>query len=420
MEPITPFITELELAHGERIFIAPTKAKDVVSVEGSVLGGRNMLPRAKTEAADLAGELLDAGTNKKSKELIRGALADRGAMLSFHSGDDRTFFSGSCLPEDLPLLLKIAAECLEGASFPASEIKTTKERELGDLKEDTTDTKTQASIALGRMLFDAGHQNYPDTTTERIKKTTATTRADLAAFGKKLGRGGLVLALTGDIEVSASRRAVEAAFGKMRAGTLEESAKKENTKKNKSDEKLIHIKDKANIDVYLGAAVPLTYDAPEYLAFATLTNMLGSSNFSGHLMRTIRERDGLTYAIYAGLTGFNGGADGAFRIWATFSPATFKKAVEMTRKEIEIFMKARITFEALRTKQDEMIGNYLVGLSTTRGLANMLHKIGIEGKNLAYLDNYPELLRALTPKDVENAKKFIPSKALSLAAAGTF
>jgi zinc protease len=421
MEPITPFITECTLSQGERVFIAPTKAKDVVSIQGSVLGGRNMLPPMMSEAAVLAAELLDAGTNSKSKDAIRGALADRGASLSFSSGDDRTYFSGSCLPEDLPALLKIAAECLDQANFPASELKVAKERALGDFEEDKSDTKVQAATALQRMLFDPTHQNYTDTTTQRIEKTASTTRTDLSTFGKKLGRGGLVLAIVGDVKEAAAQRAVEAAFVKIGTGTLEVATKKKNIKRTGSQEKLISIKDKANIDVYFGAAVPLTYKDPAYIAFGVFTGMLGGRGLStGHLMRTIRERDGLTYGIYAVPSGFNDGADGTFRIWATFSPATFQKAVAATRREIGIFSKSGITSDTLQTQQDKIVGNYLVGLSTTGGLASTLHKIGIEGKNLSYLDTYPDLIRELTVQEIQNAKTLVPLDNLSLSAAGTF
>jgi zinc protease len=419
MEPITPFITEITLAHGERVFIAPTKAKDVVSIQGSVLGGRNMLPAMKSEAAVLAAELLDAGTNQKSKEAIRGALADRGASLSFGSGDDRTYFSGSCLPEDLATLLKIAAECLDQATFPINELKTAKERALGDFEEDKSDTKLQAATALTRMLFDSTHQNYADTTAQRIEKTSSTTRADLVAFGKKLGYGGLVLALVGDVEVTSARRAVDSAFGKIGSGTAEASSNKKNTKKPEVAEKFIPIKDKANVDVYFGAAVPLTSSSKEYLGFAVFSDMLGRG-FTGHLMETIRKRDGLTYGIYTSPSGFNDGADGAFRVWATFSPATLYKAIDTTRREIARFSKTGITSGVLEARQDLIVGKYLVGLSTTGGLASMLHKIGIEGKKLTYLDTYPDLIRALTVEDIQNAKALIPLDKLSLTAAGTF
>lgn len=421
MEPIASNITELELAGGERIFIAPTKAKDVVTLQGSVLGGMAMLPRGKEMVQSLAVELLDAGTAKMSKDALREALAARGIALSFSTGVDRTFFSGSCLPEDFAYLMKTVAECLAEASFPAKEIALAKERMQGELEEAKTDTNFRATVALSRMMYDASHINYGDTVEERMKHLDSVTRADLISFRKMLGRDGLVVSVAGDITPAAAERAIRSAIEKLPKGTTEIPPRKPNQKKPEAKEQLIPISDKANIDTYLGVALPINYDHPLYLAFSLFNSMLGARGLSsGHLMSTIRERDGLTYGIYVRAGGFAGLADGYFRIWATFSPATFKIAVEKTRKEIAFFLKNKLTEEGLLARKDQFAGAYVVGLSTTGGLASTLHTIGIEGKTLSYIDAYPDLIRAVTLEDLRAVAKLIPFDKLSLAAAGTF
>jgi predicted Zn-dependent peptidase len=421
MESIAKNVTEIQLPHGERIFIAPMKAKDVVSFEGSFYGGWNMLPDALGQVPMLAAELLDAGTKSRSKDVIRGTLAAKGASLSFSAGGDRTYFSGSCLPEDLSAVLKIAAECISEPALPAKELAAAKERELGNFEEEKSETNAQGAIAFSQMIYDAKHVNYAETTDEKIKGTKKVVRTDVASFAKKFGRGGLVVAITGDVDVASATKAATSAFGRLAEGVTEIPAKKKNTKSAKAFEKHILIKDKANIDTFIGAAVPLTYDSPEYLAFSTMVDMLGGRGLStGHLMRTVREQHGLTYGIYAMPYGFGDGADGAFRIWATFSPATYKKAIETTLIEMKNFFASGITQEALETKQEETTGRYLVALATTRGLASRLHSIGIQRKQLSYLDEYPLLINRLTLTEIEDAATLVPMGALSIAAAGTF
>ncbi|MDB5265913.1 MAG: Zinc protease [Parcubacteria group bacterium] len=421
MEPIASNVTELELADGVRIFIAPTKAKDVVTLQGSVLGGMLMLPRGKEITQALAVELLDAGTVEKTKDQIREALAARGIGLSFSSGTDRTFFSGSCLPEDFSFLLKTIVECLTGATFPTKEIALAKERMRGELEEGKTDTNFRATIALSRMMYDPSHINYADTIEERIKFLNSITRAELLAFRKMLGREGLVISVAGDITPASAERSIRSAIEKLPKGTTETPVRKLNQKRPEAKELLVPITDKANIDTYLGVALPINYDHPLYLAFTIFNSMLGARGLSsGHLMSTIRERDGLTYGIYVRAGGFGALSEGFFRIWATFSPATFKVAVEKTRKEISIFLKTKLTEQGLLARQDQFAGSYVVGLSTTNGLASTLHSIGIEGKPLSYIDAYPDLIRAVTLDDLKAVAKLIPFDKLSLAASGSF
>lgn len=419
MERIAEGILERQW-EGARIFVARTGVKDLVYVEGSVLGGWNMLPRRKGEVSVLAAELLDAGTKKKSKDAIRESLAARGATLSFSSGDERTYFRASCLPEDLPHLLTILVECLGEAAFPAPEVKAGKERIHGELIEEKSDTRVQAAIALSRLVYDPSHINYEETTDERIRDLSKAERADLAAFKKLLGCGGLVAAIVGDLDPKAALAAAERAFRRLPQGTAAAPEKKPNARAQEGKTTLVSVPDKANVDVFLGAAIPLTYNDPLYLPFIVVSEMLGGAGFTSHLMSTIRERDGLTYGVYSRPTGFTGGADGAFQIYATFSPARYEESVATLRKEVDIFFREGITKKKLESRKEEMSGLYAVGLSTSRGFASALHQIGRRHKDLSYIDDYLTLLQAVTLAELHEAAALIPLSRLSLAAAGTF
>jgi len=414
-------VTEKTLRDGGRIIVAPMQIEDAVTIVGSVYGGWNMLSDKDAEVPGIAAQLFDAGTKRKSKKKIREFLSAHGATLSFSPGGDRLHFSITCFPEDLERVLSIAFECIALPTFPEAEVRAAKARALGELAIDATDTRTQAQTALLRMVYQPGHPNALDATPTRIKKVRSVTRASLRKYAALLGRGGLVLSIAGDVALKSAFLAAERAIRILGAGTAVPSEKQPNARSHRFEEERIAIKDKANIDVYLGAAVPLTYDHPSFTAFNALSSMLGGRGLStGHLMRTIRERDGYTYGIYAAPRGFEDGADGAFLIWATFSPENYERALAATRSEITAFLASGITEEALSRKKTEMLGRYLLSLSTTAGRAGTLHTLGIEGKPLGYLDAYPGIITALTVADLEEAAKLVPLERLAVAAAGTF
>lgn len=412
-------VHEFKMPLGGRLFVAHTQARDVVAVEGSVLGGPNMLPTTLDVIPGLTAELLDAGTAKKHKNMLRETLATRGISLTFSSNGDRTAFSGHCFPEDLPFLLKTISECLGGAVFPEKEVKNVKALALGNLAEGKSDTRTQAERALAELLYDPAHVNYVRPIEAQEKSVAATRRSHLQDFRKKLGKGGLVLAITGDIDTASAKSAAEKAFSRLGDGTLEASSKKANKKVQTGSEKLIPIADKANIDVLLGASIPLTVQHKLYHAMYVLTEMLGGG-FTSHLMQTIRERDGLTYGVRARLSGLDANADGYFKIWATFSPARYEESVAKLRAEIKTFFSSGLTETSLAKRKEEITGSYLVGLSTTPSLARTLHTIGTLSFDLSYLNEYPNIIRAVSLADIQNAARLIPLEKLSLAASGTF
>lgn len=410
---------EFLMPEGGRLFIAPTHVRDIVIVQGSVLGGRNMLPRTLDIVPELAADLLDAGTTKKKKNVIRDTLAGKGMSLSFSSSGDRTEFSGQCFPEDLSRLLSIITECLSGAIFPEAEVKNAKALTLGTLAEAKSNTRTRAEYTLSALLYDTEHVNYVRPIEALEKGITAVRRTHLQDFRKMLGKGGLVLAIVGDIFVDKARSEAEKTFGKLTVGTTIAPIKQANKKLQKASAKLIPIADKANIDVLLGVALPLTIQHPLYQPMKVLVEILGGG-VTSYLMQTIRERDGLTYGVYASLMGLDSGADGHLKIWATFSPEKYEESVAKLRAEVRTFFSQGLTETALLKRQEEMAGSYLVALSTTQNLAHSLHSIGANGFELSYLTEYPRLIRAVSLTDINAAADLIPLNAFSLAASGTF
>jgi zinc protease len=411
---------EFELEGGGTLIISPTHARDVVVVQGSVLGGPNMFPIDEKIIPGLVSTLLDAGTKSKSKAVLREGLAARGMSLGFSAIGDRTNFSGQCFPEDLGKLLGILTECLGAAAFPEVELKNAKAVLRAELEEEKSDTAVRAERALAYTLYDSAHPNYARPLDEVAKSLEHIRRVHLQKFQQALGRKGLIVVVAGDVDVDTTRRTVEKVIGRLPLGSMSVPTKVPNTTTARSTEELVHIHDKANVDVRLGAALPLTLRDSLYLPLYVVVQMLGGGTFDTHLMKTIRDRDGLTYGVYAQLLGFTKDTDGYFRVAATFSPLLFDQAVAALRREVKIFFDSGLTREALMRTQERLTGAYQVSLSTTANLANTLHAFAKNGFGVSYLTEYPELLQQVTLADIKKAAELVPLDKLALAASGTF
>lgn len=412
-------VREYTLKKGGRLFVAPTSTNDLVVVQGSVLGGPTLMPRERDVLPVLAAMLLDAGTANKNKSVIRDALAARGMSLSFGAAGDRTLFSGQCFPEDLQTLLRAIVECLTAASFPEAEVKNAKALALGALAEEKSDTRALAARALAELLYDSSHPNYVRGVAEEEKGIATLRRADFQKFRSRLGVGGLVLVIAGDVDASKAHALAQKTFAELGKGTSHTPSRATNTKAARAVEKIIRIPDKANVDVCLGASIPATLAHELYHPLKVLIEMLGGGSFGSHLMRTIRERDGLTYGVYARLVGFHTDTDGYLKVWASFTPARYTESVAKLRAEIEFFFKEGITATELEKTQARMIGSYAVSLATTSSLAGALHAIGTEALPFSYLSDYLDRIRKVTLVDLKNAVALIPLDKLSLVAAGT-
>ena len=113
-------------------------------------------------------------------------------------------------------------------------------------------------------------------------------------------------------------------------------------------------------------------------------------------------------------------ADGVWEISASFAPALLGKGVESTRREVAKWWQDGVTEQELALRKQGVIGTYLVGLSTTMGLAETILVNTQRGYDLAWLDGYPKAVKTVTRDQVNAAiKAHINPSALVLVEAGS-
>jgi zinc protease len=168
----------------------------------------------------------------------------------------------------------------------------------------------------------------------------------------------------------------------------------------------------------LGQATGLRYSDPDGLALHLGTAILGRG-FTGRLMGTVRDKEGLTYNIGASVRD-DTIVDGAWEISASFAPSLLSKGIESTRRELSKWWQDGVTEQELTVRKQGVIGSYAVGLSTTTGLAETIMVNTQRGYDLSWLDDYPRALKALTPTQVNAAiKNHLNPNTMELVEAGS-
>jgi len=416
MSTIASRATELILPTGGRIAILPTSVKDVVTISGSIIGGPGAFGAGRDADAALAASLLDAGAGKFSKEAFRNALAARGAELTFAASDTRLSFQASCFSEDAGFVIERIADALFSPKLPPKELASEKVRMLADLKDEASDTRSQADRAARRLIYPAGHPNHEPTFAEEERETAAATLASVKRITAAYGTKHLALAIVGDVDAQALAPIVLRAFKKAPAG--QDRPKKVAVNKRGVERINISLPDKANADVVMAAPLGLTTDDPRYLPLTVVIHALGGS-FASHLMQTVRERDGLTYGVRASLGGFGDMVEGYLRLWGTFAPQLLARGTDTLQKETALFLASGMDAAKLDSIKEEMAGSYAVSIATTQGLAIRIVRFMEADRPLSWLDEYPERVSAITLKEAQDAAALLASLPLSTATAGT-
>ena len=395
-----------------------TDVKQVVVILGSLPAGDAMVESGNIAIPTLTGMMLDRGTKSLDKFAIAEQLDNVGAEIAFTVGTQSLEVRAKCLKKDLPLIIGLIASELRTPAFQLQEFNKAKQQFIGALEASAQNTEARAQEAFGRAIFPQGHPNRPPAVTEYEAAAKAATLDELKAFyAKYYGPAHMTLVVAGDVAASDAETEIGKAFSGWSGGQdyVHPAAPAGLTA---ARDVSVPLADKPSVSVILGQPTGLRYKDPDALPLRVGTAILGRG-FTGRLMGTVRDKEGLTYNIGATVSD-DSIADGSWNISASFAPALLEKGVASTRRELDKWWKDGVTDQELTARKQGIVGGYLVGLSTTAGLANTILASVQRGYDVSWLDEYPSAVNALTRDQVNAAiKHHLDPGAMVLVKAGS-
>jgi zinc protease len=395
-----------------------TSVKDVVVILGVLPAGDAMAESGNIAIPTLSGMMLDRGTKTLDKFAISEKLNNVGADISFSVGTQSLEIRAKCLRKDLPLVIGLIAAELRTPALQAAEFSKAKQQFEGELESSAQNTGALAAEAFDRAIFPEGHPNRPHTLSEYEAAAKSANLDEVKAFqAKYYGPAHMTLVLVGDVSDSDTSAEISKAFSGWTGGQ-DYLRPKTAAPPAVAAEIFVPLADKPSVTMILGQATGLRYSDPDALPLRVGTAIFGRG-FTGRLMSTVRDKEGLTYNIGASV-GDDSIVDGAWEISATFAPALLSKGVASTRRELDKWWRDGVTDQELTARKQGMIGSYLVGLSTTGGLAETILINTQRGYDLNWLDGFPKALKALTVGQVNAAiKTHLNPAAMTLVEAGS-
>lgn len=396
-----------------------TAAKDVVIITGSLPAGEAFSPQGKPAIAMLTAAMLDKGTTKHDKFALGKLLEDAGASIEFDADNSTMSFSVHCLKEDLPMVVSLLAEQMRSPAFSAEEFDKLKKQAIGGIQQMMEDPGARSAESFHSAVYPQGHPNHTPSSDEQIAGISAAQVQDIKTFhAENYGPDHMTLVVAGDFDVQSLRPLIEKSFSGWSGGKAIPTAHSAAGFVNSGSEKTVFMPGKTSIAVKIGQATGLTYHDQDTLALRVATAVLGSG-FTGRLMHYVRDNEGLTYAIAAKLSN-DTYADGEWVIDATFAPDLLDKGIASVKRQLSEWYSQGVTADELAQRKTQLVGNYFVGMSTTAGLAGALLSTVQRGYDLAWLDEYPKAIQALTVAQVNGAiKKYLDPKKMLVIKAGT-
>lgn len=402
---------------GIDITTVKTGAKGFINVVGSLNAGTSYSTENGV-IANLTADMLLKGTKNKDKYVLSQSLDLLGTKININAGTHKTTFSFMCLSNNANKVVALLAEVLRQPKFDQKELDILRKQYIGNTQNSLDNPAVLANIKLSQIIYPQGHPSYKDNIETQIEKINKVTLEDINQFYKNhYGSKGMNLVIVGDIDKN-----VSATFGKpfegWKGGLDAKTTPLKGKPVDKTQTEIITVKGKPSAELMIAQYTGLSKNNPDLIPFQLGTFTLGGG-FSGRLMQTVRDVDGLTYNIGASHSS-DEFSDGYFLVNASFNPSLLKKGEEATLVQINNWIKDGISAQELINKKSNIIGSFKVALSTSRGLANSILSTINQGKEPSYIDQYPIDVNAVS-LDKVNAliKKHINPDAFVILKAGS-
>ena len=409
-------ITRVELPNGIVVLARPNFNSPSVVIHGYVYAGSLFDTDEKLGLAHFTAAALMRGTAQRTFQQIYDSLETAGASLGFGAGVNTTGFNGRCLAEDLPLMLRLAAEALIQPVFPREQVERLRAQLLTGLAIRAQDTAEMASLTFDQLLYANHPYRRPDD--GYVETIQAIQQEDLAAFHRRCyGPRRMTLVVIGGVDPAEAVEQVQAALG----GWVNPDQPDPLVIPNlpplaQPQRRHISIPGKSQSDLVMGSLGP-SRRSPDFIDASLGNNILGQFGMAGRIGEVVRERSGLAYYAYTSLNA--GIGPGSWEVSAGVNPTNLQKTIDLVMKEIRKFVSEPVTDEELADSQANYIGRLPLSLESNGGVAGGLLSLEHYTLGLDYYRRFPGLVQAITVEEVfEAARHYLHPDRLAIATAG--
>lgn len=371
---------------------------------------------SRHEAADQSGiahfveHMLFKGTATRSAEDIAQAIDSIGGQLDAFTAKEYASYYIKVLDEHLPLAIDILSDIVRNPAFSPEDVEREKKVVVEEIKmvEDTPDD-------LVHEIFTQGFwENHP------LGRPILGTKETVESFSSESLREyfrnaytsrNLIVSAVGNLEHGRVRDLVEEKFGSLTAAgqTPEEQAPQVVPKI------MIRNKELEQSHICVGvSSYPQSHD-DRYSSYV-LNTLLGGS-MSSRLFQNVREKRGLAYAVFSGLSAYRDA--GSFTIYAGCANEAVGEVVDLVVEELRGVKSTPVPAAELQRAKDHLKGSLMLSLENTASRMSHIARQEIYFDRQFGLDETLQGIERVTPEDVQRvAADLFDEKSLSATVLG--
>ncbi|MGH9387597.1 MAG: M16 family metallopeptidase [Vicinamibacterales bacterium] len=398
------------LANGVRLVTEEMPHVRSVAIGVWLMRGSRHEPPAHAGIAHFVEHMLFKGTPTRSAEAIAQQVDSIGGQIDAFTSKEYAGYYVKVLDEHLPIAIEILADLVANPLLAETDIEREKKVILEEIKmvEDTPDDLVHeifsesfwAGHALGRPIL-----GTPASVAELDRPTLARY------FGQTYVASNFVVVASGHLEHDRVRELLDTALSTIPKQGPSAALVAPVTAATVQ----IRHKDLEQSHVCFGTAA-LPQHHPDRHAAYVLNTTLGGS-MSSRLFQNVREKRGLAYAVFSGLSAYQDA--GALSIYAGCANEAVAELIDVVVAEIRQMKAEGLNQAELRRAKDHLKGSLMLSLESTSSRMSHLARQEMYGDETDTLDEMLAAIERVTEPDVERlANRFFSDNALAVTVLG--
>jgi predicted Zn-dependent peptidase len=389
--PNSPIVRDV-LDNGLRLLTEPMTQVRSISIGVWLTRGSRHESADKSGIAHFVEHMLFKGTGTRSAEDIAQAIDSIGGQLDAFTAKEYASYYIKVLDEHLPLAIDILADIVRNPAFTVDDIEREKKVVVEEIKmvEDTPDDLVHELFtqgfwenhALGRPILGT-------------RETVEALNADLLRtyFTQAYTARNLIVSAVGNLEHAHVRDLVAEKFGSL--APAEEMAPDEAPQV--VPKVLVRNKELEQSHLCLGvSSYPQNHD-DRYSSYV-LNTLLGGS-MSSRLFQNVREKRGLAYAVFSGLSAYRDA--GNFTVYAGCSNEAVSEVIDLVVEELRTVRQAPVPDTELQRAKDHLKGSLMLSLENTASRMSHIARQEIYFDRQFGLDETLQGIERVTTADVQ-------------------
>ncbi len=306
--------------------------------------------------AHFVEHMLFKGTDSRSAEDIAQAIDSIGGQLDAFTAKEYASYYIKVLDDHLPLAVDLLSDIVLHPAFTPDEIEREKKVILEEIKmvEDTPDDLVHE---LFTQHFWEGHSLGRPILGSKETVEALTPQTLLEYFRGTYVAENMIISAAGNLEHARVRELVEAAFGKLASTGVPLSADPPRV----VPQVTIRTKELEQSHLCLGTnSYPQNHD-DRYVSYI-MNTVLGGS-MSSRLFQNVREKRGLAYAVFSGLSAYRDA--GNITIYAGCSNEAVGEVIDLCVEELRGMKRGLVPEAELRRAKDHLKGSLMLSLENT-------------------------------------------------------